>query len=350
MRKLLLVVLLLVCCVGDAAAQVETRSVRERVRERRVQMRQRADSIIDAHRKVTTDTAYVARPVQPLTLRFKTDGFGNEFEIRGNVPERSIDMLTMIRADMKCTLGVTANYRGISVALSLNPDKLLRRTSNTEYNVNYYNNRYGADLTYSDIHEFSANTVLNGVRHSYDMTDTHLLGLSANVYYVFNSKRFSYPAVFNHSWIQKRSAGSLLVAASFYRADLKSDFKGSQEVFAGGKEMDMTHVSVGVGYGYNYVAGKHWLLHLSAQPSIMVWKNYTLSFVPDELTGETVKAKLPARFPEVYVLGRVGATYNWDKYFVGMTGVVQTSKVGRDYDFSLRNTLWKGRAYFGIRL
>lgn len=31
------------------------------------------------------------------------------------------------------------------------------------------------------------------------------------------------------------------------------------------------HLGIGGGYAYNYVAGPHWLWHISAIPSLIVW-------------------------------------------------------------------------------
>ena len=38
--------------------------------------------------------------------------------------------------------------------------------------------------------------------------------LNVNAYYAFDSSRFSYPAAFSQSYIQRRSAGSFLLAFS----------------------------------------------------------------------------------------------------------------------------------------
>ena len=40
--------------------------------------------------------------------------------------------------------------------------------------------------------------------------------LNVNAFYVFNYRRFSYPAAFSQSYIQRRSAGSFLLAIRLY--------------------------------------------------------------------------------------------------------------------------------------
>ena len=78
----------------------------------------KADSLLDIRNaKITTDTFYVARPRETWTFRAKADVFGEMMHIR------SVDGLGnrgdyYLNADPKVTLGIMANYRGISASLS----------------------------------------------------------------------------------------------------------------------------------------------------------------------------------------------------------------------------------------
>ena len=84
----------------------------------------KADSILDVRNaKITTDTFYVARPQETWTFRAKTDVFGDMMHIR------AVDMggnkgNYYLNADPKVTLGIMANYRGISASFSLSPSPL----------------------------------------------------------------------------------------------------------------------------------------------------------------------------------------------------------------------------------
>ena len=110
----------------------------------------------------------------------------------------------------------------------------------------------------------------------------------------------------------------------------------------------MKSFSIGGGYGYNLVAGKHWLIHATAQPSLMVWQNYKLHTTDSEGNVET--NKMDNGRLNFFIVGRLGAIYSWDHYFIGLTSVVQHSKSGKDSDFALRDTQWQARAFFGWRL
>lgn len=312
----------------------------------------KADSLLDVRNsKLTTDTLWVARPQSKWTFRGKADGSGELLEVRAEAPNGANVERYRLQSDMKVTLGVMANYRGISLSAGLSPTQLLSDLSDIMSSINYYSNRFGIDLDYERLSSFRGKNLTSG--NSRKLHGTRLNSFSAVGYYVFNGKRFSYPAVFNSTWMQKRSAGSFLVQASFYTGKLKSsdDLHLYKKEVGQLQHIDMNHFSIGVGYGYNFVYGKHWLIHLSVQPSTMIWRNFTLRYTDNnDVDPQTHKQKMPANRFNVYLVGRAGVTYSWERYFAGMTGVVQHSKTGEDNDFSLRTSKWKVRLFMGLRL
>ena len=295
-------------------------------------IKQKIDSHLD-NAKITTDTLYVKRPDQPLTLRVKTDTYGTEIYTVGE--SDGFKSKTFLHTGFKETVGLTANYRGLSVALSINPRKLLGKNGQTEYFITYYNNKYGADLTYSDMYEFTLDSYLDDNLYTFEMKDTHMRSLSANAYYVFNGKKMSYPAAFNNSWIQKRSAGSFIVGASYLIGKFESVYDYENDYIASNQSIDMQHVAVGGGYAYNFVPNKHWLVHISAEPSIIVWQRYIARIQRDFETDKAIPYKIKYKFPEICILGRIGATYSWKNYFVGIMGVVNRSGAGSQKEFHL---------------
>ena len=308
----------------------------------------KADSVLDVRNaKITTDTLWVARPQETWTFRAKTDVFGDFMHIRavdrgGNVGNYYLS------ADPKVTLGIMANYRGISASFSFSPSKILSDISDMMSAINYYSNTFGFDLTFEKVDAFHGRTSLDS--HSHKLANTNMRLFALTGYYVFNGKKFSLPAVFNSTWIQKRSAGSFLVQAGFNTGRIKiGDNLDPEHEFASTlTRIDMKSFSIGGGYGYNLVAGKHWLIHATAQPSLMVWQNYKLHTTDSEGNVET--NKMDNGRLNFFIVGRLGAIYSWDRYFIGLTSVVQHSKSGKDSDFALRDTQWQARAFFGWRL
>ena len=308
----------------------------------------KADSVLDVRNaKITTDTLYVARPQETWTFRAKTDVFGDMMHIR------AVDMggntgNYYLSADPKVTLGIMANYRGISASFSFSPSKILSDISDMMSAINYYSNTFGFDLTFEKVDAFHGRTSIDSKSHKLANTNMRLFALTG--YYVFNGKKFSLPAVFNSTWVQKRSAGSFLVQAGFNtgRVKIGDNLDPNHEFASSLNRIDMRSISIGGGYGYNLVAGKHWLLHGTVQPSLMIWQNYKLHTVDSDGNAET--NKMDNGRLNFFIVGRLGAIYSWERYFIGLTSVIQHSKSGKDSDFALRDTQWQARAFFGWRL
>lgn len=309
----------------------------------------KADSILDVRNaKITTDTLYVARPQETWTFRAKVDGFGEVMHLRSVDPDGTRGNY-YLNADPKITLGIMANYRGISASFSLSPSKMLSDISDMMSAINYYSNTFGIDLTFEKVNSFRGRTNLESHTHKLSSA-TNMRQFALTGYYVFNGKKFSLPAVFNSTWVQKRSAGSFLVQAAFNtgRVKIGPDLNADESVASIPERIDMNSLAIGAGYGYNLVAGKHWLIHATAQPSIMVWQNYKLH-TTDRKGNEQVNKMDTGRI-NFFIVGRLGAIYSWDRYFIGLTSVVQHSKSGKDSDFALLDTQWQARAFFGWRV
>ena len=308
----------------------------------------KADSILDVRNaKITTDTFYVARPQETWTFRAKVDGFGEMMHLRfadmaGNKGNYYLN------ADPKITLGIMANYRGISASFSLSPSKILSDISDMMSAINYYNNTFGIDFTFEKVNAFRGRTNLQSETHKLSSA-TNMRQLAITGYYVFNGKKFSLPAVFNSTWVQKRSAGSFLVQAAFNTGRVKIGDDLDVGALSIPNRIDMNSFAIGAGYGYNLVAGKHWLLHGTAQPSLMVWQNYKLH-TTEKSTGTEEVNKMDTGRLNFFIVGRLGAIYSWERYFIGLTSVIQHSKSGKDSDFALRDTQWQVRAFFGWRV
>lgn len=323
---------------------------RDQVRERGQEAKLKVDSVLDQRQaKLTTDTLWVARPQCTWTLQGKATMVGEMLHLHTG-PQSGHESNYWLTSHPKTTLGLSANYRGLSLMLSASPTKLLTDFSDLVSSLNYYNNRFGIDATLERIDAFDGkpDDILTTRTERLDHTNLRSLALSA--YYVFNGRRFSYPAVFNSTWVQRRSAGSPLVQLSFTTGRLKigdrlqpADNFDQQLV-----RIDMNALTLGAGYAYNWVPSPHWLLHLTAMPSCMLWRRYRLHNRLGD--GTEQRQAMPSSHVNIHITGRIGAIYSWRRYFVGLTGVVQTLKTGDDNDISLTDTKWKGRTFFGVRL
>ena len=108
---------------------------------------QQVDSILASFQKVTTDTNYIVRPKSRLTIRLLSNFSGARFKLVDRERGQENEVLNL-RSDMKWTLTSSINYRGINVALSVNPGHIFDWYHDLEFNINAYGNKMGADLIY----------------------------------------------------------------------------------------------------------------------------------------------------------------------------------------------------------
>ena len=320
-KLLLAVIVLLTAQTSEATAQ---------------DVLQRIDSLLSRrYYKGDLDTTYIVRPQTKwtVTARFNVSGAKIEAEGMDNGQHFKSEM----EADRKATLSVGVSYLGFSLSAALNPAKLMGKYRDFELNFNSYGRRFGFDVIYQDAKNFTGWHDHEGMERI-ELPDGMLKvrTLNVNAYYAFNSRSFSYPAAFSQSYIQRRSAGSFLLAASGMRQHATLDW--DQEM-----QLKMTNIALGAGYGYNYVPRQGWLLHLSALPTFIVYSNTSMTF------GDT-RVPLHYHFPEVIITGRGAVVHHWGNKFLGLSMVFNFTNIGHEENLTLHNTKWRIRTFFGIRL
>ena len=239
---------------------------------------QRFDSVMtEKYRKGDIDTAYIMRPRTKWTVKARFNLSGATIESEGI--ENGQHFKSEMTADYKSTLSMDFSYLGISL--------------NTR-------------------------------------------SMNLNAYYAFNGRRFSYPAAFSQSYIQRRSAGSFLLAASGMGQQAKLDWNQKMK-------LKMTNIGMGAGYGYNYVPAQGWLLHISGLPTFIVYSKTSMTF------GDN-RVPLHYHFPEVIITGRGAVIRQRGNKFYGLSMVYNFTNIGNEESLALHNQKWRIRAFFGFRL
>ena len=257
-------------------------------------MLHRIDSVLSVrYHRSKIDTMYITRPETKWTLKGIISLSGAAVEVEGKEFGRSFT--SKMDADYKSTLSVSANYLGVSLSLSLNPAKLLGKYNDFELNIN-----------------------------------------SLNAYYAFNHRRFSYPAAFTQSYIQRRSAGSFLLAVS--GQGQHSETKGNYE-----SVLKVTNIGIGGGYGYNWVPSHRWLIHISSLPTFTVYSKTSL-------TVNNERTPLKYHFPEVIITARGAIVRQFTNWFMGATMVFNFTNIGDRDQLSVMNNKWRARFFVGFRL
>ena len=298
-----------------------------------------ADSVLSArYYGGNIDTNYIQRPAGRLTLKLRFNVSGAGIEASGKMNET---FQSHHEADFKGTVSVAATYRGISAGLALNPRALPGKYKDYELNLNSYGNRMGFDVVYQRAKNFTGwLQVGDGPRIDvpHDLMTVHTLNL--NGYYAFNRRRFSYPAAFTQSYIQRRSVGSFMIGASFQGQQIETHHNETLDNPEG--KLQIVNFGLGAGYGYNLVLPHQWLIHLSSLPTFIVYSRNRM-WLNDE--RQTMKY----RFPEVIITGRGAVVHSWSRYFVGSTMVFNFTAIGDEDQLEVRNTKWRIRTFIGMR-
>lgn len=304
----------------------------------------RGDSLLAAnYHKVKYDTAYIGRPDARWTIKFRGNLSGAD--MRTTTVTDGVQNRSRVTADCRGTLSMAVAYRGLGLGVAVNPAKFAGKCKDFEYNLNSYSNRYGFDVVFLSSKTYHGYKAADAERIDIHKGQISQNALNLNFYYAFNYRRFSFPAAFSQSYIQKRSAGSWMIGASF---------DGSKTEL-NDMTIRLNEFAVGAGYAYNLVAFSHWLFHLSALPTVTVYSHdYTKTkTTADEGNGQTttntVRHDMKYHFPSAIITGRAAAVYSWRNKFAGATAVYNYSVAGDEDHLKVRRHKWRVRMFFGFR-
>lgn len=324
---------ILLAFANEAAAQTLTQSAR----------RARLDSALTArYYRTPYDTNFVIRPEGKLTLKLRLNQTGNDFHAKGTVND--VYSEADLKTSHKTTMSIGASYRGISAAVAINPAKMKGLYKDYEFNLNYYSSRLSLDFSYQRSETLAGDFTGDKGDLRLESGEALLKVLNIAGYYTFNHRRFSYPAAFTQSYIQRRSAGSWLAGISYQGGSIKTtDDLKARNSNAPDVRIYIGHVGIGGGYGYNWVPSRKWLLHLSILPTVVVYNRNNMT-----VNGERKEAqhmRLNMLFNE-----RAAVVYNFSpRYFASLTAVVNNS-VFKDDNVTVNQNKWRARASFGMRL
>lgn len=229
-----------------------------------------------------------------------------------------------------------------------------------EFDLSIYSSQIGIDLFYRRTGD---DYKIRNVKLGYGIDGDIFEGMpfagvnvgitGANVYYIFNHGRFSYPAAFSQSTCQKISCGSWLAGIGFTRNTLDMDYsmlystlnsrmeKGYElELDSGMMFSDIKYddFMISGGYAYNWVFAKNWLFCASAQVGLCYKSSY------GQVAGEQPKFS----FEKVNLdgIGRFGMVYNNTRWYAGWSAILRTNNY-RTSRFVASNIFGSFNAYVG---
>ena len=253
-------------------------------------------------------------------------------------------------------IGLYFGWRWIFLGWSVDIDDIYRKTNRknkgTEFDLSLYSSKLVVDIFYR---RTGNNYKIHKIRGFYDEIPSDysedFSGLKVdikglNLYYIFNNRKFSYPAAFSQSTNQRRNAGTFIAGFSISKHNLDFDYQQLpayiQERMNPGMKVNKikyTNANISFGYAYNWVFARNCLACLSLTPAI--------AYKASDVDAETQEGKAWYSKFNLDFLLRAGVVYNNGKYFVG------TSFVGKNYNyhrnnFSLDNGFGTLQVYVGF--
>ena len=237
-------------------------------------------------------------------------------------------------------IGLYFGWRWIFLGWSVDVDDIYRKTNRknrgTEFDLSLYSSKLGVDIFYRrtgnnyKIHKIKGFSEDIPSNYSEDFSGIKVDIKGLNLYYIFNNRKFSYPAAFSQSTNQRRTAGTFIAGFSISKHHLDFDYTElpdflQQTMNPGMKVKDIkyTNANISFGYAYNWVFARNCLACLSLTPAI--------AYKASDVDAETHEGKAWYGKFNLDFLLRAGVVYNNGKYFVG------TSFVGKNYNYHRNN-------------
>ena len=226
----------------------------------------------------------------------------------------------------------------------------MKVTTGQKFEFSIYTSMLDIDLIYRKTGSGFYLRKINGLgedARAYENQDCHFIDanvIGANIYYNFNHHRFSSPAVFSQSTIQRRSAGSWQLGVSITHHDIHYNYDAlpnelfaetsSQNQYRSLERLKYIDYSLAGGYAYNWAFSRGWCLGLSITPAIGYKRTSAKTVVLEEEddTDETAfDSPFRNKLDEIFrrkgnvnfdVTGRLGVIYNSGRWFMGAFGVI----------------------------
>ena len=238
---------------------------------------------LDTRAKKSVDPRYIEVPEKPwrVILRYKENAVDVDYSQSVDFPGTNdhADWNLCFEPPVASSVGFWVGYRGTGFSYSKSLTKNAGRyysfsTTGAKYGFNFRLRRFNTKDA-----SFSSTSYENGQTIPYDTVvsmdaPVWIRSVYVNGYYVFNGRRYSQAAAYNQSVIQRRSAGSLLLGATWYQSSFDySDIRNFLYMLIGHGiyRVKVHQANLGIGYGYNWVPLRGLVVNAMAMPTVNVY-------------------------------------------------------------------------------
>lgn len=258
-------------------------------------------------------------------------------------------------------IGPYIGWRWIFLGYTVDVSRPEKAGKATAFNFSVYSSKLGADFVYirnKNNYTLRRTKGFEGVgAHDYrgdNISGLSVYTVSGNVYYVFNHRKFSYPAAYNQSTVQKRSAGSLIMGFRYDHQHMSFDYNKLPSALVdsiNGKtllsdELKFTDLSyqdfcISAGYAYNWVFARNCLFAISATPALGYRKEKGKREKSEKLIENAIG------YVAFDFIGRAGLVWNTKKCFAGVSFVTHVYGYHRRH-LNIANSVYYLNIYGGF--
>ena len=261
---------------------------------------------LDNKARASVDPHYIEVPDKPwrVILRYKETALDVDYENSLVDPSNSqnrIDLKMCFEPPTSASIGFWVGYRGTGLSYSYSLAKNAGRyfsfsTTGAKYGFNFRLRRFKTEETTASIKLFNdGNEIMSQEMSGRMYAPIWIRSVYLNGYYVFNGRRYSQAAAYNQSVIQRHSAGSFLVGATWYQSSFdNSDTANKVMLFYSNNvyRIKLHQANIGIGYGYNLVPLRGLVINAMVMPTLSVYNrvktdNYYCNFSMTDGAGET---------------------------------------------------------------
>lgn len=304
------------------------------------------------------DTTYIEPQHYIFTVMLQATHTYDLFKLRSTGP--NAQSMTFA-PDMHLKVGPYFGWKWFFAGYTFELNNISFNKLKQQIDLSIYSSQIGVDLFYrrtgedykirnAHIADNIDGSLLNGT--TFNGVKAGITGF--NVYYIFNHGRFSYPAAFAQSTMQKVSCGSWMAGVGYTHNSLSFDCDKLQQLIdskLGGitvpvdsglmfNSVKYNDFNISGGYAYNWVFSKHFLLAGSIQAAI--------AYKQSQGNMDSYNRDLGFYFNNINLdgIGRFGIVYNNMRWFAGASVIVHTNNYHKSR-FSTNNTFGSMNMYVG---
>lgn len=294
---------------------------------------------LDSTARAKVDPRYIEVPQKPwrIILREKENVVNVDYYSFFEQPGTDFTMDWQMRFEppVATSVGFWVGYRGTGLSYSKSLTKNAGRyfsvsSTGAKYGFNFRLRRFStSDVTLKSTEHENGQATENADFDTVMFSPAWIRSVYINGYYVFNGRRYSQAAAYNQSVIQRHSAGSFLLGATWYQSSF--DYSQPENVIyvllsQNTGRIKVHQANIGIGYGYNWVPFRGLVVNAMAMPTVCVYNrvkvykydcNFDLS--PEEETDnygtfdpETRKWENGKEDKSVFMYKEGDQAYYWD--------------------------------------